>query len=69
MSAVTPRENAQLPPDLLTVQQAAARMGIAAETLYRLIRADSFEPAVKITPSTIRISVPRLEQFLHGAAS
>jgi excisionase family DNA binding protein len=62
------RRHPDLPPDLLNVPLAARRMGVNAETLYRLIRSDQFPPAVRVG-SSIRISVPRLEAFLHGEAS
>jgi excisionase family DNA binding protein len=55
------------PDDLLKVPEAARRLGVNPETLYRLIKAGNFPPAVRIGTS-IRVSVPRLEQFLHGDA-
>ncbi len=55
------------PDDLLKVPEAARRLGINPETLYRLIKAGKFPPAIRIGAS-IRVSVPRLEQFLHGDA-
>jgi excisionase family DNA binding protein len=61
------RRHPDLPPDLLNVPAAARRMGLNAETLYRLIRSGRFEPAVRVGNS-IRISVPRLESYLHGDA-
>jgi excisionase family DNA binding protein len=57
-----------LPPDLINVPEAARRCGLNAETLYRLIRAGNFPPAVHFGRG-IRISVPRLENFLHGDAN
>ena len=69
VAAVKPRAERRhpedMPADLLTVPQAARRLGLSSETLYRQIRANAFSPAVKIG-SGIRISVPRLEAFLHG---
>ena len=61
----TLRATTQLPPDLLTVPSAARRLGIHPDSLYRLIRAGQFAPAVFIGHS-IRISVPKLERYLHG---
>ena len=55
-------------PDLLTVTDAARRVGIHPDSLYRLIRAGKFPPAVKIGGSW-RVSVPKLERFLHGDAN
>jgi excisionase family DNA binding protein len=53
------------PPDLIRVPEAARRLGVSSETLYRQIRAGNFPPAVHIG-AAIRISVPRLEAYLHG---
>jgi excisionase family DNA binding protein len=54
-------------PDLIRVPEAARRLGVSSETLYRHIRRGQFEPAVRIGRS-IRISVPLLEALLHGDA-
>jgi excisionase family DNA binding protein len=62
------RDHDGLPPDLIRVPEAARRLGLASETLYRLIRAGNFAPAVHIG-SAIRVSVPRLEAYLHGDAA
>jgi len=53
------------PPDLITVPETARRCGLSSETLYRLIRRGDFPPAVKFG-TAIRVSVPRLEAYLHG---
>jgi excisionase family DNA binding protein len=50
---------------LLAVPAAAKRLGIHPDSLYRLIRAGQFPPAVIIGHS-IRVSVPKLERYLHG---
>jgi len=55
-------------PDLISIPEAAKRLGFSAETLYRLARAGKFDPAIKIG-SSWRVSVPRLERYLHGEAS
>ncbi|MHB1845327.1 MAG: helix-turn-helix domain-containing protein [Deltaproteobacteria bacterium] len=60
-----PKQTTDLPNDLVAVPQAARRLGIHPESLYRLIREGQFPPAVHIGRQ-IRVSVPRLEQFLHG---
>lgn len=52
-------------PDLISIPEAARRLGLCPETLYRLSRSGQFVPAVKIGKSW-RVSVPRLERFLHG---
>ena len=52
-------------PDLILMPDAAKRLGVCTETLYRLARAGQFEPAIKIG-SHWRVSVPRLERYLHG---
>jgi len=62
----TRHEHSESPPDdLLKVPEAAKRLGVNPETLYRLIKAGNFPPAIRIGAS-IRVSVPRLERFLHG---
>jgi excisionase family DNA binding protein len=52
-------------PDLITVPEAAARLGMHPDTLYRLCRSGQFPPAVQIG-SRWKVSVPRLERYLHG---
>lgn len=54
--------------DLLTVPEVAPTVGVHPETLYRLIRADQFPPAVHIG-SRVLISRPKLQRYLHGDAS
>jgi excisionase family DNA binding protein len=51
--------------DLITVPEAARRVGMHADTLYRLARSGQFSPAIQIG-SRWRVSVKRLERFLHG---
>ena len=62
------RRHPELPNDLVTVPEAARRLGVHAESLYRLIRAGDFLPAIRVGGS-IRVSVPRLEAFKHGESS
>ena len=50
---------------LISVPEAARRIGLHADTLYRLCRTDCFPPALQIG-SRWRVSVPRLERYLHG---
>jgi len=52
-------------PDLISIPQAAQRLGLHADTLYRLARTGQFPPAVQIGAKWL-VSVPRLERFLHG---
>jgi excisionase family DNA binding protein len=52
--------------DLLTVPEAARRVGRHPETLYRLCRAGQFPPAVRIGSGWL-VSVPRLDAWLHGS--
>jgi len=57
-----------LEPDLISIPQAAERLGLHHDTLYRLARTGQFPPAVQIGAKWL-VSVPRLERFLHGEAS
>jgi excisionase family DNA binding protein len=52
-------------PDLLSVPEAARRVGVHTDTLYRLCRMGQFPPAIQIG-ARWRVSVPRLERYLHG---
>jgi len=51
--------------DLISVPEAARRIGLHADTLYRLCRTGRFNPAIQIG-SRWRVSVPKLERYLHG---
>jgi excisionase family DNA binding protein len=51
--------------DLITIPEAARRIGLHADTLYRLCRTGHFPPAIQIG-SRWRVSVPRLDRYLHG---
>jgi len=51
--------------DLISIPEAARRVGLHADTLYRLCRTGQFSPALQIG-SRWRVSVPRLERYLHG---
>ncbi len=55
-------------PDLISIPAAAHRLGIHADTLYKLARSGQFEPAIQIG-ARWRVSVPRLDRYLHGDAS
>lgn len=54
--------------DLITVSEAARRIGIHRDTLYGLCRTGQFTPAVRIGRQW-RVSVPRLHRYLHGDAA
>jgi len=51
--------------DPISVPEAARRIGLHADTLYRLCRTGRFSPAIQIG-SRWRVSVPKLERYLHG---
>ena len=51
--------------DLISVPEAARRIGLHADTLYRLCRTGRFNPAIQIG-SRWRVAVPKLERYLHG---
>ncbi len=51
--------------DLISVPDASRRIGVHPDTLYRLCRTGQFPPAIQIG-SRWRVSVPKLERFLHG---
>jgi excisionase family DNA binding protein len=51
--------------DLISIPEAARRIGVHSETLYRLCRKGQFPPAVQIG-ARWRVSVPRMERHLHG---
>lgn len=60
----------QMPPDLITISEAARRLGISLDTAKRLYRAGTFpgDAAFKVGRQ-IRVSVPRLDRALHSEAS
>jgi len=51
--------------DLISIPETARRIGLHADTLYRLCRTGQFSPAIHIG-GRWRVSVPRLERYLHG---
>jgi excisionase family DNA binding protein len=51
--------------DLISVPDASRRIGVHPDTLYRLCRTGQFPPAIQIG-TRWRVSVPKLERFLHG---
>jgi excisionase family DNA binding protein len=66
MSIASSSENDKLAAtDLISIPDAAVRIGLHADTLYRLCRTGQFPPAIQIG-SRWRVSVPRLERYLHG---
>jgi excisionase family DNA binding protein len=50
------------------VPEAAKMIGLHTDTLYRLCRTGQFGPAIQIG-ARWRVSVPRLERYLHGDAA
>jgi len=54
--------------DLLSIPETARRIGLHADTLYRLCRTGQFPPAIQIG-GRWRVSVPRLARYLHGDSS
>jgi excisionase family DNA binding protein len=57
-----------LAPDLISIPKAAERLGLHADTLYRLARTGQFPPAVHVGAKWL-VSLPRLERFLHGESA
>jgi predicted DNA-binding transcriptional regulator AlpA len=57
-----------LPPDLISVPEAAKRIGRSADSIYSLCRKGDFPPAVRIGGKWV-VSVPRLERWLHGEST
>jgi excisionase family DNA binding protein len=56
-----------LADDLISIPEAARRVGLHADTLYRLCRTGQFPLALQIG-ARWRVSVPRLERYLHADA-
>ena len=50
---------------LLSIPETARRIGVHPDTLYRLCRTGQFPPAIQIGRGW-RVSVPRLDRYLHG---
>lgn len=66
MTVVAGAEHARLTvPDLISIPDAARRIGLHPDTLYRLCRTGRFPPAIQIG-ARWRVSVPKLERYLHG---
>lgn len=55
----------ELPPDLISIPQAALRIGRSSDSIYSLCRKGEFPPAIRIGGKWV-VSVPRLERWLHG---
>jgi len=51
--------------DLISIPETARRIGLHADTLYRLCRTGRFPPAIQIGARWM-VSVPRLQRYLHG---
>ena len=66
MTLVARTQHDQIPVvDLISVPDAARRLGLHPDTLYRLCRTGQFLPAIQIG-ARWRVSVPKLERYLHG---
>ena len=66
VTLVTRTQHDQSPVvDLISVPDAARRLGLHPDTLYRLCRTGQFPPAIQIG-ARWRVSVPKLERYLHG---
>lgn len=56
-----------LPQDLITLPDAARRLGIGIDTAKRLVREGEFPGGAALRVGRqVRVSVPRLERWLHG---
>jgi excisionase family DNA binding protein len=55
----------KLPPDLLSIAEAAARMGVSEATARRMARRGELPEAFHVGRQW-RVSKPRLERRLHG---
>jgi predicted DNA-binding transcriptional regulator AlpA len=55
----------QIAADLISMPEAARRIGLHVDTLYRLCRTGQFPPALQIG-ARWKVSIPRLERYLHG---
>jgi excisionase family DNA binding protein len=55
--------------DLISIPEAARRLGMHRDSLYSMAREGSFEPAVRIGRRHWVVSVPRLQRMLHGDAA
>ena len=51
--------------DLISIPETARRIGLHADTLYRLCRTGRFPTAIQIGARWM-VSVPRLQRYLHG---
>ncbi len=65
MTAGIQADEREIAADLISIPDAARRVGVHPDTLYRLARTGQFPPALSIG-SSWRVSVPRLERYLHG---
>lgn len=58
----------KLAPDLLTLGAAGKRLGISERTARRMAEAGEFpgDAAIRVSATTWRVSVPKLNRYLHG---
>ena len=64
----TPRSTTthQLPPDLITLPAAGRRLGLSDNTMYRMASSAERPEWIIQLGRSYRVSVPRLERYLHG---
>jgi predicted DNA-binding transcriptional regulator AlpA len=65
MPVIRTQHDETVAADLISIPDAALRVGLHPDTLYRLCRTGQFPPAIQIG-ARWRVSVPKLERFLHG---
>ena len=65
LESVPRRRRRTLPADVMTINEAAKRLGISTSTGYRLAEAGKLPGAFQIGQSW-RVSVPRFEKLVHG---
>lgn len=58
-----------LPEDVKPIKWAAERLGIGESTAYRLAQIGELPGAFRVGSRLWRISVPRFEREVHGAAT
>lgn len=58
----------KLPPDLLTIPQAAARLGVSPDTAYAMARDGELPGAFRVRGQW-RVSAVRLDRHIHGESS
>lgn len=52
--------------NLISLGEAAKRLGVDRATLRKLIAAGKFPPAVEVSSTIYVVSVPKFQTWLHG---